>query len=118
MSRKLDALVAERVMNTRPHLTKNDGWYEYSPTVTRLLRYSKDIPAAWKIVEKMDTQIDLVILGGGESECTIWEGAIRHRVHQSSVGVQITSAPLAICLAVLKSVGVPQELIDEALKED
>lgn len=92
--RELDALVAEKVMGVETMqklypsmMAKGGAW---------LPHFSTDIAAAWEVVEKM------------RREGYIFDIEIR----KDYVGVNCEhceSAPLAICLAALRAVGVPHE---------
>ena len=138
MSRKLDALVAEKVMGW----DRSDIWRDSLPTLSRdtwekqenkLLpwydedtecvcslefeyqlppRYSTDIAATWEVVDCLVCFCDIAIRPS-KKDCLVVVGS-----DNDTFPVEADTAPLAICLAALKSVGVAQELIDEALKED
>jgi hypothetical protein len=133
--RELDALVAEEVMEWRWRAFKSDRnapkWAKdiYPPDAIELewpdepgapplaelpyLRsahyldmphYSSDIAAAWQVVEKMRENwfiaISTTIEGG-------WMVIIRRHGYSNTLEVtSIDSAPRAICLAVLKALGV------------
>jgi hypothetical protein len=127
MSRKLDALIAERVMGARvvyksagsntylPHSVWNDGGAD---TVTPLAYYSTDIAAAWQVVEALANR---GIHVGSLYRLTdrVWACTFHNRAHDKDdewTGISI-KPPVAICKAALLSVGVSQAEIDAALSE-
>ena len=103
--REMDALVAERVMGFKVQIVerKRDWFGTYKVKHYRvgnsfLPNYSTDISAAWMVVEKIDVHFHLERYGYDTHEwvCTLDIGNI-------ITGVAST-APLAICRAVLKAV--------------
>lgn len=104
--RYLDAMVAEKVMGWR----HDPGTYEGSrylldPAGARsaIPNYSTDIAAAWEVVEKLKgatAHFQLQSIPGG------WSTRI-FRVPAGLSNEEIAdTAPMAICLAALKAVGV------------
>lgn len=114
MSRKLDAVVAEKVMGKC--VTGSDYVYECEATVNpktgitnraykmgpRVPNYSTYITDAWEVLAKFDTWT-LEKNKRGKFVCML-PGPV---VYISS------TAPLAICLAALKSRGVPESEIEK-----
>lgn len=103
--RELDALVAEKVMGWTGIENDNlDGtdWYAGSPPGSEghaeVPAFSTDISAAWEVVEEVNRKnvygFRLHNPGNG-----VWEASW-------NVLAEGMSAPLAICLAALKAVGV------------
>jgi len=105
MTRKLDALVAERVMEIT---VQGPGW-RY-PSEDHLPHYSTDIAAAWEVVEKLRTKGDPFAVMSpseyGEYSCYF------DSRHPAGAG---DTAPLAIVIAALKAKGVDEKTIEEAL---
>ena len=119
--RELDALVAEKVMGERigqRRTTIRDGvqtdeillaapgdWcFKLCPP------YSTDIAAAWEVVEHLDEDLEFRLWGPreerGQRPAGGWEVELQNRVTGAWYrGVSEESAPHAICLAALKSVG-------------
>jgi hypothetical protein len=104
--REIDRLVAEKVMGL-----KIDDYYfvldEKGLREGELLNYSTNIEDAWRVVEKLKNTGDVLIAkdfddNQWEVEITIWQN---ESIHKHFV-VKAETAPLAICLAALKSVGV------------
>lgn len=114
--RALDWLVTEKVLGWKPWVsgvqprgsTKPDCWAtksRRSPSY-RIADWqpSRDIAAAWAIVEKMRkthcVQVDTVGFEGEEFRCLIGWG------DDPSTGVgEAATAPHAICLAALEAIG-------------
>lgn len=109
--RELDALVAKKVMGfcryrlQQGSFDRDDLWGECENANHwfGLPCYSKDIAAAWQVVEKVLNNrlfdFDLSTSDGSES----WRAFFR--MHAPVVAFADT-APLAICLAALKAKGV------------
>lgn len=103
--RPLDALVAERVMGLMAHrITVNEALHLMTngprpgePVPVRF--YSTDIAAAWEVVEKLHL-CELGMLVDGEGSAS-WRC-----VFGGPAFAEAHTAPLAICLAALKAVGV------------
>lgn len=103
-SRELDALIAEKVIGTRPFESEHDGWLEYASGVRRMANYSTDISAAWEVVEKFDGYT--VTKDKNYFDNSIQYGSrIEHKDRYYCCEMEGESAPHAICLAALKSVG-------------
>lgn len=115
-NREIDALVAEKVM--RWHLEKGDALFRPvyegdAPAVRKVDKwyppghessymaapppYSTDIAAAWEVVGKLG---DVII---ERDETT---SGVRWRVVVDGIETFAATAPMAICLAALKAVGV------------
>lgn len=68
--------------------------------------YSTDIAAAWEVVEKVGTGwLYLSLLQDSDKVAGYWRAAF-HRLKETPQLVDADTAPLAICLAALKAVGV------------
>lgn len=117
--RELDALIAEKVMGwTKKELPTNrvnpsyTAWYWVSnddnvKIPTNFFNPSINLHDAWQVVEKLkkdNIYIDIYSLpsDGYRVETSTHDG--EQYVHMSTVGAD--TAPLAICLAALKAVGV------------
>jgi hypothetical protein len=104
--RELDALVAEKVMGLQPlrrEVPPDPGAFLDLP------HYSTDIAAAWEVVEKLtgrrDKDIGFALTvnpGTIGTSFSALDGTEHWHVNAST-------APLAICLAALKVVGVDIE---------
>jgi len=102
--RKLDALVAEKVMGYQgypdlepPHMIRRYGRDDRIP----LPCFSADIAVAWRVVEKM-------ISIGYKCVSVDYVGIWRCFMTRGGFGkppVEAATAPLAICLAALEAVG-------------
>lgn len=112
--RELDVLIAEKVMN----LSKEEMWgiMDYysdgSPALApNFPPYSSDIAAAWEVVEKLkyfDIQAPGAPCNGDEYENTSSNWRIELKVLDCAYSIysEGETAPHAICLAALRSVGV------------
>lgn len=121
--RELDAVVAEKVMGWKKTPVDNYPWQMLPPDATELKvkscpRYSTDIAAAWQVVERfrrgseqtgVAACVGIEICDGCEPDTTVWiySPMIAH------VEVTEQNAPLAICLAALKAIGVDDELASD-----
>ena len=127
--RELDALVAEKVMGWR---RVSDGQFYFWPSkeMVEALRmshpdllavdyfaapeFSADIAAAWKVVEKMYSDGWTVSVGSLAAKPRGWRCTVSHMHaddfyrHPESYEANADTAPLAICRAVLKAVGVEE----------
>lgn len=100
-NREIDALVAEKVMGWEPHdngegeiVWTHNPTRQWSVSFGHVPHYSESIKAAWEVVEK---NIDL----GFEINCRSgWAAYFGEHIAYAD------SAPLAICLAALKSKGI------------
>lgn len=115
--RELDERIAREVMGHRTSRYDGpiaprysplyaDGYSPYRETLPNgearnLARYSSDIAAAWKVVEKLKSRGDIVTLTYGLSEGARCEIGY----HNKPRVVYAVTAPLAICLSALKAVG-------------
>jgi len=137
MTRKLDALVAERVMGFVYKLgqpigssgPKCHGWglLECPWIDPKLPRYSTDIAAAWMVVEKLvssgaegweSQQFSLTLEAGAECGDWYWDCWISKGPKREAAWGMSSFVPMAICLAALKAVGVDRATIDEALNKN
>ena len=142
MSRKIDALVAEKVMGWKRRVRKDvfnepdddtpwmneldNNWYDASDTARACVEDegscredyehgwfpSEDISAAWEVVEKMREISGVTITASQIGYPTI---------HSCMCGTFYgggNTAMLAICLAALRSVGVTEDEIADAMKEN
>lgn len=105
MSREIDALIAERVMEYPVKHRKtpvSDYWVCILHTWIKLPPYSTDIAAAWEVVEKINLLGERGWLrkesGGG------WE--YYEYEYDFEPVITADTAPMAICLAALKLKGV------------
>lgn len=112
--REMDCLIAEVVFgwgkDTPENVSRNHGYYNCK----KLLRYSTDIAAVWEVVEKMPSPFGIMkgykeTYGVGklgwvvnwcrEQYCDGWDCE-----HGNEAWAE--TAPLAICRAALKALGV------------
>ena len=108
MTDKLNVLVAERVM--RGVLVKHEETYRWPNNHS--FCPSTSIADAFQVVEKIKTRLH-------ETEEIEISLSIFNGEWSVSVGLADSvsdTAPLAICIAALKAVGVSEEEIEEALK--
>lgn len=133
MSRTLDALVAERVMRWTKADREGMGWGsgpvvwytndEESPTFQGF-EPTSDIGDVWKVVAKMNERPRNISLTHSPftDKWTALFMSFREPDGSFVVGVSGEAcdkeAPLAICLAALRAVGVTAEEIEAACKED
>lgn len=118
--REIDALVAEKVMGCKLYRELDygvDGNYRFrcdcdgphgsdTPHSDDFIRhsiksYSTDISAAWEVVEKFKSENKSVTVDGG-----LYVDGYRFSAEMGHSWTIADSAPMAICLAALKSVGV------------
>lgn len=108
--RKIDALVAEHIFNLKPSRLEvtvagevfDHDYYVGRPEDLRLVeRYSSDIAAAWKVVEKLNADDWRLDLRSNDN----WHDASFSK-DGSLIMVDSDTAPLAICLAALKAKGI------------
>ena len=105
--RERDALIAEKVMGWRKvnnlfEWPAKDSWIH----IYDIPNFSTDIAAAWKVVEKLCSQFNIVL------ECVSFEYNCHVNIPAdlgSRVHARASSAQEAICLAALKVVGVELE---------
>jgi hypothetical protein len=110
---ELDALVAEKVMNYRggEDISWDLSQQPFRQTVQPLL-YSTDIAAAWEVVDKVRARIPSQFAIGCEGYPLYWwarfvgPGLVPGMENYGWHEAQAPTAPLAICLAALKAVGV------------
>lgn len=134
MSRKLDALVAEKVMGhendvvaTIPAIPPHN-WIEPPGQPRRAIafagfeppHYSTDIAAAWEVVEKIKNTHEWSI-ENDQGEINEWLVSVTEIERQPGVlatghCAEAPTAPHAICLAALKACGVPESQVEEAMK--
>lgn len=121
--RELDALVAEKVMGLfvdRSHETNGQfhakgagveyigfemgGWDEVVP------KYSTDIAAAWQVAEKLNEILQSEFC----LSCVNGEWTVYRCWHTDSEPLGwAPTAPLAICIAALRAVGVSEKKLDQ-----
>ena len=119
---KIDRLVAERVMGwTVRESEPDDNDYERYINGWAVSRWnpSTDIAAAWGVVEHLRTRKDdpmvITMLDNDDGEYVIAFATRADRWTTREIGKH-RDAPLAICLAALRSVGVPESEIQEAMR--
>lgn len=106
--RELDALVAEKVMGLAPVEWSGDCLVHGNQETGGIVpAYSTNIPAAWKVVEKLHGEhtfgLDWLGFEGEEWRCVFNWGKDEDRGFAHAVAA---TAPLAICLAALQAAGV------------
>ena len=120
--RNLDVLVAEKVMgwkNISPHYSKTPWGTDpkHGMNWCQLPSYSTYIVAAWEVVEKMaslDWDVNISLSSKLPSddverwycEMTCGDDNAAWRDDFRFIQIWASTAPLAICLAALKAVGV------------
>lgn len=117
--RELDALVAEKVMGLRVFNDKReyalpfilrDGVNHPPPFMPdeqmEIPHFSTEIAAAWMVVEKVLLHISPMVCREG---LYAWVVSDKHDLNATNLIVIEESAPLAICFAGLKAVGVESE---------
>lgn len=117
--RELDVLVAEKVMGwtykTFPEGACPHIKHWYSGEQYMLMKpFSSDISAAWQVVEKLKERTNLFPQVGWvrvhdntyQHRCEIWMNDPSAHKHGWLADEYADTAPLAICLATLKAVGV------------
>lgn len=112
-TRALDALVHVRVMGNAPVDPNGYSWqdgYTWSETY-----YSTDIAAAWAVVSKLYEQKYTAKIYRGAT-CVIASFAHFDMLGNHEQATEADTAPLAICIAALRAVGVAQTDIDAAMK--
>lgn len=100
--KELDALVAEKVMGYVREFHeqfKLDGWRTGEHSWTNSFSPTKDIADAWKVVDKFGGFVHLITEEYHEKIC--W-----HCVFNTNDWVKAETAPLAICIASLKTKGI------------
>jgi hypothetical protein len=121
--RKIDRLVAEKVLKqeTRIKWVVTQKKYEYKfynvngdEIWLPLPKYSTDIKDAWQVVEKLrDRYVYIDLTNNDDLYCCElmeqdWENESRYFTYYADA----ETAPLAICLAALKAVGVEVEVTE------
>lgn len=130
MSDKLDRLVAERVMGWTVNRERDERWNVpldstyfkvWDQTTTKNAPwFSKTMSHAWEVVEHLRKQTNddgscrwLVSLIDHQHK---WE-AVVHEIGMDDIACECDeSAQMAICLAALRAVGVPESEIQEAMR--
>jgi hypothetical protein len=103
--RKLDALVAEKVMGWKDKvLTTEDEGIAIIESFDNIFKFSPstNIADAWKVVEKIQEKFWIKLVGYGEGFICTLTGKGDNTL---KTAVDETTAPLAICLAALEAVG-------------
>lgn len=117
MGRKLDILIAEKIMNEKVFETdecngEDNYWLDETSTI-ELPHYSSNLLDAWKIVEKLKDQENTYgfEISQDQGELIEWYATFKNTI----VGSYTPMA--AICLAALKVIGVDhiENLEDKAL---
>lgn len=129
MDRQVDVLVAEKIMGWFLNISTGervwtDGTGQYvahvDPNAPTGFKFtpSTDIQDAWKVIEKLqENQLGVAITSGIEEPSKSWKYVVEiHDYKIEAIYVEETenvvgfclheSAPMAICLAALKSIGV------------
>ena len=131
MSNKLDRLVAEKVMGWTVNKERSPyQWFvpldqgllyecwDQTPA-TKTEEFSTDIAAAWEVVEHLRTRKDepmvITALDNDDGEYVIAFAKRDDRWTTRNIGKH-RDAPMAIGLAALRAVGVPEATIQEACK--
>lgn len=114
--REIDALIATEIMGWRLVLNSSGEqvgvccppyWFPVSPP-----KYSSDISAAWEVVEKMaligfeDFNLDTSYVPGGWK----WTCYFFDSLGKDAESRRRDTAPLAICIAALKTKGIEVEV--------
>ena len=121
--RELDALIAEKVMGWRDIATDGVSVYGHLPpgtephlNVTRagngfyhIKRYSTSIADAWEVVERM-RELSFVLTLSWQSRNSEWCAHWFYPADRTHKAAFHKSAPRAICLAALKTIGVDVDL--------
>jgi len=110
--RTLDALVAERVMGIEHRCARQPNGMRFDivcPVCDTAEHYSTDITAAWAVVETLHGR--MTIMGPGAVEIfdkgervSQWTCAFMDEDGYPDYFAEADTAPLAICLAALKTV--------------
>ena len=129
-NREIDALVAEHVFEWKLsyHNHEDGAWYKYCPDYVNddgtsvgpddlsawdfvcrnnevaMRKFSTDIAAAWEVVEKISDKMPGVISNIKSNGDVEW--GVKFFKNKEIEGVWADTAPLAICKASLKTVGV------------
>jgi hypothetical protein len=120
--RKIDRLVAEKVMGFETEgfeWSKGTMQFVYKDTGAALITknipyYSSNIADAWQVVEKLRSRYVYIDLTNNDDLycCELmeqdWENESRYFTYYTDA----ETAPLAICLAALKAVGVEVEVTE------
>lgn len=116
-NREIDKLIAEKVMGWRVFKTTEEWQKAGSPTGQKITvldqtpkfeipHYSTDIAAAWQVVEKMHSDGNHVQVWRNKNN-NFWRASMRFEHGKwGKYFTQANTAPLAICLAALKAIGV------------
>jgi hypothetical protein len=109
---ELDVLIATEIMGA---IDRGSGWVEWPPTRGIIVppRYSKDISAAWQVVEKIvgpDVNFRLHRSLDGNYSALIGDGDYGAETDMRYKHWSVSdTAPHAICLASLKAMGINTE---------
>lgn len=109
--RKLDALVAEHIMDLGPTEEKvwrgrKDYYLKSDTAFVAVPMYTRTIGAAWDVVEKVD---GLWTIDGQHHigwTASLVESSMREARYQNPFTASAETAPIAICLCALKSKGI------------
>ncbi|TCJ98221.1 UNVERIFIED_ORG: hypothetical protein BDK47_1187 [Anoxybacillus amylolyticus] len=109
-SRAIDRLVAEKVMGwVQGEYAKDKWYYKKNEQIQGMAKFINDwnpstnIADAWQVVEKFEIVEINRIMDGYSCEITLFDP---FRIRRG----EAKTAPLAICLAALKAVGVDVEV--------
>lgn len=141
MTRKLDSLVAEKVMGWTYIIKEDTGYSWWKIPESDPLHddwdghddaqphYSSDIAAAWEVRNKMAETHDVVVCHWlfnneeGDNRCEITPRQTPDECSKcgrcppsTHFEVWAKTAELAICIAALRAVGVPENEIQEAMQ--
>ena len=114
-SRELDMLVDKHVMGSDhdphscPWCLRDLAGEGYPRTNPHFDHYSRDLKAAWRVVEAIRDKLGDVrvttCMGGMSHICEIWD---LNRGNITAANEEAETVPLVICLAALKAVGAPE----------
>lgn len=120
MSNKIDAMVAEKVMGWE---WNTNGWcrkgYKPQPHDVPVKPFSPsvDIDAAWMVWSNQHVRNHVEgVYPQLRDDLTILHWVCPVRINASRFGCVQDTAPLALCLAALRAVGVDEATIQEAMK--
>lgn len=100
--RKLDILVAEKVLDYEPCKDRPEAWIHagcegWPSTLEDIPEFSTSIEAAWLVIEN---------LGDRWTDLSIEKSGLNWTVTTPIASATETKFPLAVCMAALRSVGI------------
>lgn len=111
-NRSIDYLVAQHLMGITPTASYGELLYMYEDKVKEVPRYSRDISAAWEVVDKLVGDYDFEFKSMMSNNMVLyWLVTISD--YKSSYTTTEDSLEKAICIAALTYKGV--EISDELL---